>query len=873
MTDTSPQPKYRKDYCPPAYLVDDIAMDFDIQAAHTDVSTQMSVRRNPDAQGETWRLDGREMELLKIAIDGKLIDASNYVLDGTGLTLSKLPQQFTLSIQNRIEPDANTALEGFYRSGEILTTQCESNGFARITYFPDRPDVLARFRARLTADKKQYPILLSNGNLIEQGDVANGRHTVVWDDPHPKPCYLFAAVAGDLAEINDNYRTGSGRDIAIRFFTDHGSEHLCGHAIKSLQQAMAWDEKKYGLEYDLDTYMVVAVGSFNMGAMENKGLNIFNTACILASPETATDRDFVTVRDVVAHEYFHNYTGNRVTCRDWFQLSLKESLTVFREQQFAADHDSPGVTRIEQARIVRNVQFPEDAGPTAHPVRPESYIEMNNFYTITIYQKGAEVIRMMHTILGDSAFTAGVRYYLKEYDGQAVTIEDFVTALEESSKADLAQFRLWYSQAGTPEITVSDEFDNARGEYRLTLRQNLPDTPEQTNKKPMHIPVAMGLFDQTHSLIDTADSGLLHLRETEQTWRFDDLSARPTLSLLRGFSAPVKIKQDSSSAELAALMRLEDDAFARWEAAQRLLLQALIADVTARSTGNAPADYAELYSAFTALLADPPSDHALLAEMLTLPSESYLGEQFEKIDVAALIAAHTSLQAGLGKALTAQFEDLFGQTQTTDAYQFTPEQAGRRRLNGLCLRYLAAADAPGIADRCLQQYNDTDNMTDRMAALNALRDLDCDQRNQAFADFEQQWQASPLVLDKWFALHATSRVPAAFEMVKSLLEHPRFDLRNPNRVRALLRSFASGNMAEFHRADGAGYQFIADQVLALNRMNPQIAARIVGSFSQWRRYAGDNGQMMQSQLERILATDNLSPDVYEIVQKCLGSNQ
>lgn len=879
MSNSSPQPqsvaqpvaKYRKDYAPPTHLVDTVTLDFDIQAEYTDVSVEMQVRPNPEGQAGVaeWRLDGRDMALLNIAIDGKELAQADYSEDAEGITLKTPSQAFTLNVKNRIKPDANTALEGFYRSGDILTTQCESNGFSRITYFPDRPDVLSRYRVSLTADKQQYPILLSNGDCVEQGHAGDGRHYAVWEDPYPKPCYLFAAVAGDLAEIKDSHTTTSGREVAIRFYTDHGNENLCGHAILALKQAMVWDERVYGLEYDLDTYMVVAVGSFNMGAMENKGLNIFNTSCIFASPETATDHDFATVRDVVAHEYFHNYTGNRVTCQDWFQLSLKEGLTVFREQQFAADHNETGVTRIEQARIVRNVQFPEDAGPTAHPVRPESYIEMNNFYTITIYQKGSEVIRMMHTMLGDAAFNKAIRHYLKKHDGQAASIEDFVVALEESSGADLQQFRLWYSQAGTPKIQVDENYEADTGKYHLTLSQSMPPTPGQQDKQPMHIPLALKLFDAQAKQGGALDSKLLHLRETEQSWTFDGLNAKPTLSLLQGFTAPVKLSATLSAESLAQLMQVEDDAFARWEAAQQLLLQVLMADVKAHSEGTEACKKEGIYEAFSQLLAHPPEDPALLAEMLTLPTEGYLAEQFEQINVDAIIKAHADLKTGLGLALAEPLEALLQRNEVAQTYRFEPAQVAQRSLAGVCLQYLAAADVEGIRERCLTRYENADNMTDSMAALNALRDLDCPERETALAHYEQRWQDQPLALDKWFALHAASRVPKAFEQVQALLGHPRFDLTNPNRVRALLGTFARANICEFHRADGAGYEFVGDQVLALNALNPQVAARLVGAFSQWRRYPGRHGELMQAQLERILSSDKLSRDVYEIVEKSL----
>ncbi|MES1944256.1 aminopeptidase N [Salinisphaera sp. PC39] len=870
MTGDAPQRKYRKDYRPPAYLIDEVELDIDIRDGHTDVSSRLSVRPNPDGDGGPLVLDGREMTLTSLAVDGRALGEGDYRLDGRSLTIGAPPAAaFELTVGNRIEPEANTALEGLYRSGEILCTQCEANGFSRITYFPDRPDVMARYRVRLEADADRYPVLLANGNRVEAGEAGAGRHYAVYEDPFAKPCYLFAAVAGDLACVTDTFRTASGRDVALQLYTEHGNEDRCGHALASLKQAMAWDERVYGLEYDLDVYMIVAVGSFNMGAMENKGLNIFNTACILATPETATDRDFATVRDVVAHEYFHNYTGNRVTCRDWFQLSLKESLTVFREQQFAADHGSPGVTRIEQVRLLREIQFPEDAGPNAHPVRPESYVEMNNFYTITIYEKGAEIIRMMARILGRDAFVEAVRHYLRKHDGRAVTIEDFVVALEESAGVDLGQFRRWYEQPGTPRISAEDQWDADTGEYRLTLRQHPPSVAGPEGAPPLHVPVALGLVDPETGAIE--DAGLLELHDSEATWRFPGRERAPVPSLLRGFSAPVRLDCDDGRERLLTLLAHDDDPVARWEAAQRLFLDAMRADMAARREGRepSPADDA-LIGVVRDLLRHPPEDRALLAEMLSLPGEAQLAELFEPIDVAAVVAARDALRRRLGEALYAEWGELLAACADSGPYRFEPAAVARRRLAALALDYRAALDTPEARAEALAHYRAADNMTATMAALNALRDADGPERAEAYDDFEARWRDDPLVLDKWFSLQAGCRLPGTADRIQALLSHPRFDLSNPNRVRAVLGAFARANLPGFHAADGGGHRLFADRILELDQINPQIAARLATQLAPWRRYAAPQGESMRSQLER-LAQAGPSSDLREIVERALES--
>ena len=866
MTGPAPQPKFRRDYQPPAYRIDHVDLHVDIGEGVTRIGSRLSIARDRAAAADApLRLDGRAMQLQAIRIDGEPVPESDYSVDAEGLTLSAPPAAFELAIEVDVDPDANTALEGLYRSGRILCTQCEAEGFSRITYFPDRPDVMATYRTRIEADAGRYPVLLSNGDRVDHGTLPGGRHFAVYEDPFAKPCYLFAMVAGDLAEVADTYRTGSGRDVALRFYTDHGSENELGHALHSLKQAMAWDEKTYGLEYDLDTYMVVAVGSFNMGAMENKGLNIFNTSCVLASPDTATDGDYVRVRDVVAHEYFHNWTGNRVTCRDWFQLSLKESLTVFREQQFAADHGSPGVTRIEQVRMLRDIQFPEDAGPNAHPVRPESYIEMNNFYTITIYEKGAEIIRMLHVILGHEGFTRGVQHYLREHDGGAVTIEDFLAALESANQADLGQFRRWYSQAGTPVVTVHDDY--ADGRYRLTLSQHTPDTPGQTDKAPLHIPFGLGLLDPEGRAVDLGERALLPLDQSEQSWIFEGLDARPVPSLLRGFSAPVRVEYDHRIEDLAHLLTHDSDPAARWEAGQELALAAMRAGVAAHLAGEALPDPAALIEAVERLLTDPPADHELLAEMLTLPTERRLADQYALFDVDAVVAAHDHVKRQLAAALQTRFEALM--TGPPDgSYRFEPVEVGRRRLNAVALDYLAAGDAPDIDVRCLALYHDADNMTDRMAALQALRDRPGPARDEVMAAFAERGRGHALVLDKWFSLQATSRLPGAVARVAELDADPRFDATNPNRVRALVGSFARGNLPGFHQADGAGYDWLAGHIRQLNELNPQIAARLVTPLAEWARVAGPRGTAMREQLAG-LAGASLSPDVYEMVTRAL----
>lgn len=871
---------YRKDYTAPDYLIDAIEMRVDIRADHTRVDSILTVRRNPERPaGQPLVLDGEKLDLVDVRVDGRQLPANEYQLGEHGLTIPDFGDGGRVEISNRIDPAANTALEGLYQSGDILCTQCEAEGFRRITYFIDRPDVMATYTTTIVADRDRYPVLLCNGDPVASGEEEGGRHWVRWDDPHPKPSYLFALVAGNLAMVEDEHVTASGRHVALRFYVDPGNEEKCSHAMNALKAAMAWDERVYGLEYDLGVYMIVAVGAFNMGAMENKGLNLFNDKYVLADTDTGTDQDFANIEDVIGHEYFHNWTGNRVTLRDWFQLSLKESLTVFREQSFSADQGMAATRRIANVRGLRSFQFPEDAGPMAHPVRPESYIEMNNFYTMTIYQKGAEVIRMMHTLLGDDMFRQGVRRYLERYDGQAVTIEDFVAVLEEVSGVDLTQFRLWYSQAGTPELRIEDDYDADTQSCTLRVHQHCPATPGQMDKAAMHIPLTVALLDgsgNTLPLNMPGDSGsaprerVLSVRECTETFRFDNIPERPVPSLLRGFSAPVKLQYPYTADQLHFLMRHDDDPFGRWEAAQKLLLGNVL-DVIARlADGRQLAPEPALIDTLRDLLTADTLEPGLLAEMLTLPSEAYIAEQLPEVDVDAVVAARQHLRSMLADALREPLMATYRATQPRQPYVFHPAEAGRRRLHNLCLGYLCVLDEPETSALAARQFESTDNMTDTMGVLAALNDVDNETRETIFASFYRRWRGQPLVIDKWLTLEAVSRRKGALERVRQLLDHEAFDLRNPNRVRALLGAFSMHNMRGFHQADGAGYRFTADQVLTLNDINAQVAARLVSPLTRWRRYAGQRRALMKAELERILASPGLSPDVYELVSKSLA---
>jgi aminopeptidase N len=868
------------DYRPPAFLVDAVDLYVELDPKRTRVRARMQVRANPNVPGRpaALLLDGRQLELLDIKLDNRELTASEYTVASEGLMIPGVPERFTLETLVVIDPDANTALEGLYRASGIFCTQCEAQGFRKITYYPDRPDVMARYTTTLVGDRESTPVLLANGNLTDSGVLDGGRHFAVFDDPFPKPSYLFAMVAGRLTVIEDQFITMSGRTVGLQIFVEERNRYKCDHAMLSLINSMRWDEETYGLEYDLDEYKIVAVDDFNMGAMENKGLNVFNSKYVLARPETATDADYQGIEGVIAHEYFHNWTGNRVTCRDWFQLSLKEGLTVFRDQEFSADMGSRAVKRISDVRLLRSAQFPEDSGPMAHPVRPESYIEINNFYTSTVYNKGAEVIRMYQTLLGVEGFRRGLQLYFERHDGQAVTTDDFLAAMADANGTDLSQFRRWYSQAGTPRLDIRGSYDETAGEFRLQVRQSCPDTPGQSGKQPFLIPLHIGLLgpDGQDLPIQLAGedapqgaSRIFKMTTAEQELVFVNLPAVPVPSLLRDFSAPVKVRYPYSRHELAFLFANDGDAFNRWEAGQRLATEVLlemVAEIQSGRPGHVPADF---LAAFRAALTDRDADPALLALALTLPGEMELAEAMAIADPGAIHAARQGLRAALAKELSDEFRTAMAAMHDDQLYSLEPRAIGRRSLKNLCLGYLALLAEPGIHQACFEQFIEADNMTDRMAALTCLVHNHLPKWDEALAGFYHQFQDDPLVVDKWFSLQATSPRPETLDRVGELMAHPAFTMRNPNRVRALIGAFAYGNPALFHDMSGDGYAFVADRILELDALNPQVASRMIAPLSRWRRYDSARQTLMKDQLQRIRGAKTLSSDVGEIVQKSL----
>jgi aminopeptidase N len=881
MTNDTPKTIHLSDYQPPAFLVEQVALEFDLEPDNTRVLARMSLRRNPghgDA-GAPLRLEGEGMELISLALDGRQMDGAEYAVDAAGLSLVEAPDAFELEVVTKIAPAANTKLEGLYQSGGIYCTQCEAEGFRRITYFPDRPDVMTTYRVTVRADRAACPVLLSNGNLAQAGDLPDGRHFAVWDDPFPKPSYLFALVAGDLSWLEDQFTTQSGRAVTLRIYTDPGNQDRCAYAMEALQRSMLWDEEKYGLEYDLDLFNIVAINDFNMGAMENKSLNVFNAKYVLANPETATDDDYANIEAIVAHEYFHNWTGNRVTCRDWFQLSLKEGLTVFRDQQFSADMRSAPVQRIKDVRALRAAQFPEDASPLAHPVRPASYMEINNFYTATVYEKGAEVIGMYQTLLGEDGFRKGMDLYFQRHDGQAVTCDDFLAAMADANGADLEQFKLWYSQAGTPEIHVSGHYDQATQVYELNLKQNLPATPDGVAKAAMRIPVAVGLLDRTGADLPLDQAGattrVVELNSTETVVRFDGVAAVPVPSINRGFSAPIRVRQELGHDTQAFLMAHDSDPFNRWDAGQQYATALLGGMADAYATGGeAPVDGAFI-AALGQTLSDPTLDPAFIALACQLPSEQYLAEQVDIADPVAIHQAREALRGAIARSLRGELQVIYDANRSNAPFSPDAASAGRRALKNLALSYLSVLDDDACRALAGQQFRDADNMTDRMAALAALIDREDDDhqddgRAAALAAFHDRFKDDAVVIDKWLSLQAASTRPDTLERVVELMAHPVFSILQPNKVRALISAFCSGNPYRFHAADGSGYRFLADRVLQLDPINPQIAARLATQLGRWRRYGADRQALMRAELSRILAVDGLSPDVFEIASKSLG---
>ena len=858
----------RQDYRPPAYLVDKVVLRFDLEPGATTVATRMTMRRNP-AHGEVapLRLDGESLKLISVSLDGTPLGENRYTIEPDGaLVIADVPEAFVLETEVEVDPSGNTELSGLYLSNGSYFTQCEAEGFRRITYFPDRPDVMARFTATIVADSQTCPVLLSNGNPESRGISSGGRQWTRWVDPHPKPSYLFALVAGDLVAVRDTFTTCSGRQVDLAIWVRRGDEDRCAHAMHALKAAMRWDEERFGREYDLDVFNIAAVSDFNMGAMENKGLNVFNTKYVLARPETATDFDYQGIETVVAHEYFHNWTGNRVTCRDWFQLSLKEGLTVFRDQEFSADQGSRAVKRLADVRRLRAAQFPEDDGPFAHPVRPDSYIAIDNFYTATVYQKGAEVVRMLATTAGREGFRRGMDLYFERHDNHAVTIEDFVQAIGDGAGLDLSPFLLWYAQAGTPELTVSDAYDAAARRYTLTLRQATPPTPGQKTKRPMPIPVAVGLLaPDGRELAGTART--LLLTQAEQDFVFDDIAAPPVPSLLRGYSAPVRLKGVSRE-RLRFLAAHDTDPFVRWDSLQSYATDLLLERV-ARWDGTAPALDDGLLEAMRATLAGADADPAFAAEALALPSESYVADQMTIADPDAIHGAREALRAQIGRALDEVLMGTYRRLTDDGPYRIDGAAMGRRALRNACLGYLAAAGEAGVR-LARAQFDAQASMTDVLAALDVLADTDGRDREAALAAFHARWHGDDLVLDKWFAIQAMSKRPTTVEEVRALSRHADFDLRNPNRVRALVGAFSAGNQVRFHDGSGAGYRFLADIVIALDPLNGQTAARLVNPLNAWRRQDARRQTLMRGELARILATPKLSRGTFEKVSKGLA---
>jgi aminopeptidase N len=867
------------DYQPPAFLVDHVDLSFQLDEAATRVASRLRLRRNPAAPKDApLRLDGEALTLLRLARDGETLGGNQYHIEDGALIVPDMPDECALEIDTQIAPAENTELSGLYVSNGSFFTQCEAEGFRRITYFPDRPDVMARYTVTITADKARVPVLLSNGNPGALTDLGDGRHRITWTDPHPKPCYLFALVAGDLVSVKDSFTTRSGRPVELGIWVREGDEDRCDHAMRSLKAAMTWDEKVFGLEYDLDVFNVAAVSDFNMGAMENKGLNVFNTKYVLARAGTATDGDFLGIETVIAHEYFHNWTGNRVTCRDWFQLSLKEGLTVYRDQEFSADQGSRAVKRIGDVRGLRAGQFREDAGPLAHPVQPQSYMAIDNFYTATVYQKGAEVIRMMATIIGREAFRRGMDLYFARHDNHAVTIDDFVAAMQDASGVDLGAFKLWYHQAGTPEVTVQDAYDPGTRHYTLTLRQRTAATPGQPDKQPLVIPVAMGLLADDGSELATqlegeaaAQSGtrLLLLNDAERSFVFQDVPTAPTPSLLRGFSAPVKLSGMTRD-RLRFLATHDTDAFVRWESGQQYATQVLLNQIARWQQGERYLESPDgIIAAAAAALLNAAADPAFAAEAMTLPSETFLADQMAVADPDAIHAVREAARAAIGAQLTPILQSAYEQLTDTGPYQIDGAPMGRRALRNVCLAYIAAGNPSHGATLAKSQFDSWRNMTDVLAALAVLSGIDCPQRAAALNSFYNAWHEDDLVLDKWFAIQAMSKLGTP-EAVRALSSHADFDLRNPNRVRALVSSFTSGNPVRFHDASGEGYRFLADIIIELDPRNGQVAARMVAPLGQWRRFDAARQALMQQELRRILELPGLTRNTFEMVSKSLA---
>lgn len=866
---------FREDYEPSLYAAKSIFLNVALHDEYALVTakTEFIVRNSYLGTLPPLFLNGEFLQLCAVQYNETPLRDNEYVLSEKGLQISPKDKEFTLEITTRIEPDKNTALEGLYRSNGIYCTQCEAEGFRRITYSLDRPDVLSVFTTRIEGNTQQVPVLLSNGNLIEQGQMDENRQYAIWHDPFPKPTYLFALVAGQLTYIEDFFTTCSGREICLRIFVEPHNSTKCGHAMHSLKKAMKWDEEVYGLEYDLDIFMIVAVDDFNMGAMENKGLNVFNAKNIVVSPETATDADYLAVEAVVAHEYFHNWTGNRVTCRDWFQLSLKEGLTVYRDQEFSADMNSRAVQRITDVKNLRTFQFREDSGPMAHPIRPDSYVEINNFYTATVYNKGAEVVRMIASLIGKNGFRKGMDLYFARHDGQAVTCDDFIAAMADANTVDLRQFSRWYSQAGTPVLQVHEEYSETDQTYTLTVEQTCPPTPGQPDKKPFHVPIKIGLLDNQGNGIPCSGgkSTMLELKESKQTFSFNGFKKRPIVSFLREFSAPVSVNQFQSRDDLILLMGHDEDLFNRWQAATQLAEENILAGIGRHPNSDQfSIDSIYMNALRNNIIADS-TDKALLALILQLPSEVYLAGKMKIIDPDGLHRVRQSMIKFLSTALHEEFLKLYRDNCEHGEHQNTSAAMAKRSLKNVALHYLMAVDTPTetSVSLCRKQYEHSTNMTDRLAAFTCITNSDMVDREHFIQDFYTHWQHDALVMDKWFSVQALSIRANTLQSVKGLINHPHFSLKNPNKVRALIGAFCTGNHKQFHDISGNGYKFLADHIIALNALNPQIAARLLSPFLTWKKYDEQRQGMITTQLEKILSVPCVSRDVYEIASKSL----
>ena len=863
----TPQAKYRKDYQSPSHTISEIDLTFDLYDSASIITAVSSVKQ--EKESSTLVLDGEGLKLVSVLVEGK--EWTQYEQSETLLTLNDLPKDFTLTIVTEVDPEGNSALEGLYKSGGAFCTQCEAEGFRRITYYMDRPDVLAKFTTTVIADKAENPFLLSNGNRVDEGEAENGRHWVKWQDPHPKPAYLFALVAGDFDVLRDAYTTQSGRNVDLEIFVDKGNLDRANHAMVSLINSMKWDEERFNLEYDLDIYMIVAVDFFNMGAMENKGLNVFNSKFVLANDQTATDTDYLGIEAVIGHEYFHNWTGNRVTCRDWFQLSLKEGLTVFRDQEFSSDLGSRAVNRINNVRIIRGPQFAEDASPMSHPIRPEKVIEMNNFYTLTVYEKGSEVIRMIHTLLGEEGFQKGMKLYFERHDGTAATCEDFVAAMEDASGVDLSQFRLWYSQSGTPTLSVESHYDAEKKEYTLTTRQVTAPTHEQTEKQALHIPLDIELYTASGEVIELQCNGqpihnVLDVKEAEQTFVFENVDEQPVPSLLREFSAPVKLEYNYSDEELIFLMVNARNEFSRWDAGQMLLAKYIRSNVDNVQQGQKFALSSEVVDAFRGVLLSDSLEPAFIAEMLSLPSHNEVSGWYERVDIDAVASVLHSMKVTLAKELEDELAAVYHSNALAE-YTIDHDSIGKRTLRKVCLSYLAHTEKGN--DLVVAMYQQANNMTDTMAAMGAANSAQLPCRETLMADYSDKWKHDGLVMDKWFALQGTNPSSNALEVIKASMSHQAFSLKNPNRTRNLVGSFLNMNPVQFHDKSGQGYEFAGEILRELNSSNPQVASRLIDPLLKFRKYDEERQALIKKELETLKNMDNLAKDLFEKVTKAL----